>query len=357
MNKLRKGIKRIVVACFAVLIVTGTSKVVKAYAAEAAANLSVTIDTGSVTLKDTDRDGAYEISNANELYAFAAAVNGVNNTINGELTANITVNTGVLVDGELANNTSVFRVWTPIGSGNEGYKGEFDGNNHTVSGLYISSNDNTECIGFIGNLYTGGTVQNLGVIDSYFHGYRFVGGIVGGNINSTITNCYNTGIVSGISEMIGGIAGHTNAGTISDCYNSGTVISSGQKIGGIVGYSTLASLIEKCYNTGSINISYGLFVGGVIGENFGTVANCYNNGSITCNDNFTYCGGVIGKNDNYALITNCFYLTGCVTSFFCGPQNGIGSENPLEPAQDEKILPQPMPISPPVRWLICYKMV
>lgn len=71
------------------------------------------------------------------------------------------------------------------------------------------------------------------MIDSYFHGKMCVGGIVscivGGNSNSTLTNCYNTGIVSGTSDLIGGIAGHTNAGTISDCYNSGTVIGSGKK--------------------------------------------------------------------------------------------------------------------------------
>lgn len=149
MNRLRKGIKRIDVACFAVLIVTGISKVVKAYAAEAAANLSVTIDTGAVILKDMDEDGAYEISNANELYAFAAAVNAGNTEINGELTANIIVNTGVLVDGELADDTSSFREWTPIGNLSNKYTGTFNGNNKTVSGLYFN-NSSSDYVGLFG---------------------------------------------------------------------------------------------------------------------------------------------------------------------------------------------------------------
>ena len=72
-------------------------------AAEAAADITVTIDTGaSVTLRDTDADGFYEIGTADELYAFAAAINLGKYGINGELTADIVVNENVLTEtGEL----------------------------------------------------------------------------------------------------------------------------------------------------------------------------------------------------------------------------------------------------------------
>ena len=61
--------------------------------AAAAADITVTIDTGaSVTLRDTDADGSYEIGTADELYAFAAAINSRKDGVNGELTAHIVVN-------------------------------------------------------------------------------------------------------------------------------------------------------------------------------------------------------------------------------------------------------------------------
>ena len=105
MKKLKKGIKWILAVALVMLIVTGTEDVPKAYAAKAA-NLTVEIDTGdTITLEDTNSDGYYEINTADKLYAFAAAVNAGNTSINGELTANITVNTGVLGDdGELASD-------------------------------------------------------------------------------------------------------------------------------------------------------------------------------------------------------------------------------------------------------------
>ena len=114
-------------------------------ASAAADDITLTIDTGeSVTLKDIDGNGYYEIGTADELYAFAAAVNGGNNAINGELTDNIVVNENVLTeDGELSGNGDSFRIWTPIGyqaSYEESvtYIGMFEGNGKTVSGLYFN---------------------------------------------------------------------------------------------------------------------------------------------------------------------------------------------------------------------------
>ena len=60
-----------------------------------AEEITVTIDTGeSVTLNDNDNDGYYDIGTADELYAFAAAINAGNTNINVELTANINLNSG-----------------------------------------------------------------------------------------------------------------------------------------------------------------------------------------------------------------------------------------------------------------------
>ena len=86
----------------------------------------------------------YEISNAGQLYWFAALVNGElggetqNTSANAVLTANITVNRGVLNEnGTLNNNGSAFETWIPIGNDQNPYTGTFDGQGHTISGLYF----------------------------------------------------------------------------------------------------------------------------------------------------------------------------------------------------------------------------
>ena len=192
--------KRIFSMLIAIAMVVGLVPSVSLPAvAAAAADITVNIDTGaSVTLKDTDGDGAYEIGNADQLYAFAAAVNADNEAINGELTANIVVNENVLkADGTLNGDGSNFRVWTPIGEykskegvGYVSYEGTFDGNDHTVSGLYF--NDDTEYyVGLFGYLGGKSKVQNVGVCDSYLRGRVYVGGVAGYVYTGTIINCHN----------------------------------------------------------------------------------------------------------------------------------------------------------------------
>ncbi|MGN1086131.1 MAG: GLUG motif-containing protein [Porcipelethomonas sp.] len=63
-----------------------------------------------------------------------------------------------------------------------------------------------------------GTIQNVGVVDSYFNGSDNVGGVCGRNIG-TITNCYNTGTVSG-SDNVGGVNGYNSGGNVTNCYEN-----------------------------------------------------------------------------------------------------------------------------------------
>ena len=243
--------------------------------AAAAEDISVTIDTGaSITLKDTDGDGYYDIGTADELYAFAAAVNGGNSTINGELTANIVVNENVLnEDGTLNGDGSNFRVWIPIAyshdyGGEVGFqdlyfKGTFDGNGKTISGLYL---DNSEqgCVGLFGQINSGATVKNVGVIDSYFYCKQTVGGVVGYiGSNSTVMSSYNSGTIIG-TDYIGGIVGWNSGGSITNCYNMGSVSGSKKYVGGVVGYNGGNSFVTNSYNTGDVR---GITcVGGVVGK-------------------------------------------------------------------------------------------
>ena len=271
----------------------------------AATDLTVTIDTGaSVTLRDADGDNYYDIGTADELYAFAAAVNGGFTTINGEQTANITVNQNVLnEDGQLNGDVSDFRVWTPIGNGSNQYDGTFYGDAHTITGLYFD-NINANYIGLFGCVGLDGKVQGVGIIKSYFNGGFIVGGVVGSS-NGTVINCYNTGSVRGNSNSVGGVIGY-NDNIVRDCYNEGAISGGNENAGGVVGYSSSNGTVTNCFNTGSVSGMEN--VGGVVGYNYSTITSCYNTGSVSGMENV---GGVVGY--SYSTMTNC-YNTGFVSS-------------------------------------------
>ena len=221
-----------------------------------------------------DSNGVYQIGTTEELYGFAQLVNRFEPSASAVLTKDIVVNTGVLkADGNLADDTSGFTSWTPIGNSSNQYTGKFDGQNHTISGLYFND-PSADYVGLFGCVDSGGEIKNVGVIDSYFIGNSFVGGVCGFNIG-TITGSYNTGTVSGSGDCVGGVCGVNYNGTITGCYNTGTVSGSGDCVGGVCGGN--AGTITGCYNTGTV--SGREFVGGVCGWNVGTITGCFTNRS------------------------------------------------------------------------------
>ena len=315
--------------------ITDDNHVVSALTASAAAaaDLTVTIDTGGkVTLKDADGDGYYEISTADELYAFAAAVNGGNRAINGKLTANIVVNQNMLTaDGKLNGNGSNFRVWIPIGNTTYPYMGAFEGNGNTVSGLYFNDSSSYD-IGLFGRVYEVGKVQNVGVVDSYFNGKGTIGGVVGTNYG-TVENCYSGTTVGGIDHSIGGVVGSNNPdGTVRNCHSVGSVNSTASYVGGVVGFNHADGIVENCSNTGTVS-NDGNFVGGVVGDNYGTVQNCYNTGAV--NGTGIRVGGVLGINGASGTVTNCYYLNGCAKDGNSVTQFGIGNATAGSTTPDE----------------------
>ncbi|MDD7528089.1 MAG: GLUG motif-containing protein, partial [Bacteroidales bacterium] len=197
---------------------------------------------------DNTKDEVYEIGNAGQLYWFAALVNGTlidgtaqNLSANAVLVNDITVHTGVLTaEGTLASDVSSFTEWTLIGNNSNQYSGIFSGQGYTVSGLYF--NRSTDYIGFFGHVGEGGKISNVGVVDSYFNGRLMVGGVCGRNYGS-ISNCYNTGAVSGLFS-VGGVCGD-NYGSISNCYSAGAV-SGRDHVGGVCGYNN-SGTISNCY--------------------------------------------------------------------------------------------------------------
>ena len=203
---------------------------------------------------DDSKDAVYEISNAGQLYWFAGLVNGTlsgetqNASANAVLTADIVVNKNVLKSDGTLNEGSSFKEWTPVGVGDDSsYIGIFDGKNHTISGLYFSNQDKVY-VGLFG--YNSGKISNVGILDSCFYGGADVGGVIGYNKkDGTVTNCYNTGYVSGAAGLVGGVIGY-NRGTITNCYNTGGV-SGDSYVGGVIGYNS-GGTITNCYYNSSI---------------------------------------------------------------------------------------------------------
>jgi len=276
---------------------------------------------------DDSKDAVYEISNAGQLYWFAGLVNGTlsgvpqNTSANAVLTADIVVNKNVLKsDGTV--NEGTFKEWTPIGNTCNGsyspYTGIFEGQNHTISGLYFKQ-ENTSEVGFFG--YNGGKISNVGILNSYFCGFSRVGGVCGYN-SSTITNCYNKGVVDGTADAAGSFGGvcGCNLGILTNCYNTGIV--KGQSfVGGVSGDNN--KTITNCYNTGIV--SGQSYVGGIDGDNSGTITNCNNEGKVSGTEDSV--GGVSG--DNNKTITNC-YNTGIVSSqSYVGGVNGYNKNGTI----------------------------
>ena len=209
---------------------------------------------------DGTEDNPYQIGTKEELYWFAALVNNGDNGACAVLTADITVNTGVLGEnGELAKNGDELISWTPISEKYYSYSGIFDGQNHTISGLYFNNPKEEQEAGLFRRLKASGKIINVGIVDSYFNGDDSVGGVCGWN-NGTIKNCYYSGTVNG-SYRVGGICGE-NDKSIENCYHIGTV-SGTRFVGSICGDNNKAD-VKNCYYDNSTGVEK------AIGEDTGT---------------------------------------------------------------------------------------
>lgn len=254
----------------------------------------------SIDLKIPEGDGAgtpYKIGTAEELYWFAGLVNGTLPGVKKDLSANailtddIIVNTGVLDPNKDLVSGNDFIEWIPIGkssSDDDAYTGTFDGNGHTISGLYFNKS-NSWYVGLFGCIGAEGKISNVGVSDSYFQS----------------SNC----------PYIGGVCG-SNSGELQNCSNSSTVIGKENeyRIGGVCGYN-YGGTIKSCYNTASV--SGHDYVGGVCGHSYGTIKSCYNIASVSGQYSVGGVSGSLGSD-----VTNCYYLSGTVAD----GKSGIGGQ-------------------------------
>ena len=319
---------------------------------------------------DIEEGQAYEIWCIEDLCAFSNMVNSgsypfYNETIMLMQNLNFKskysyVNGTITIDGnikscnsieELQENLTTNEGFYPIGDRkktNSNFVGTFDGNNKSISNIYINrpdmsvglfggtaiSQDNSAIknLSVFGNITGGNSVGsifgNITITDyhnkgSYIkiencisnvelEGKDNVGGIVGiSNASSSgkliIDNCINEGEISG-ENKVGGIIGHNyNDIKVINCYNRGD-ISGNSYVGGIIGHDERKSNIINSYNIGDIKANTNAGgIQGFVGWAERNIENCYNTGEIQGN----VAGGIIGGQNisNDLLITkNCYYL-------------------------------------------------
>lgn len=185
------------------------------------------------------------------------------------------------------------------------FNGVFDGNDYTISNLYIKKNESTDIdTAIFAILGENGIIENLTMNNSYIDGYKDVGAIVGAN-HGTIKNCINNSQILGVT-LTGGIAGRSY-NLIENCVNNGNIKATGTQTGGIVGNCDFGNsvIVRNCKNYGDITSSSNN-VGGIVGHLRGNVENCINYGIIKGYGNI---GGIAGKTNYYnsskTLIENC----------------------------------------------------
>ena len=256
-----------------------------------------------------ETDAGYDITNIYGILHFAQMVNNGVSTFSGKT---ILLKNNLNLGGE---------EWMPIGIGTRdgstytgnAFKGTFDGNGKTISGLKISERSNSA--GLIGVL-DGGTVKNVTLevdIDVASKANELAAGCVGLLTNNgLIENVTVNGSVKSEKAAAGIVSRVLKSGTVRNCHNHATVSGTSYNIGGIVGaayYDNEGMTIEGCTNDGAISGTYA--VGGIAGLSAAEVKNCSNSATVTGNG--TSVGGVIGEQQNAGSITGCTN-TGDVTN-------------------------------------------
>ena len=309
-----------------------------------------------VAVKPSLESGVYLIAKPYHLAWFRDYVNGtivnegeVAGTTHPSASAMLTADIDLKNYCHAAEDGKELLSWIPIGNYYNRWKGNMNGQGHTISNLYIKTAQNY--VGLFG--YTErATIQDLifdyakvenvnttntntlytgilagyadGVSPSHIRGIKTTnnctvigqedtGGIVGGaRIN--LENCENHSSVKG-TRSVGGIAGSSSGIIIKRCTNYGTVENNNSYIGGIIGYAYKTS-IEDCANYGKIT-STGWNAGGIAGQTFGNsrIQNVFSYGDVTnTNDNpgiiigyvrGTTAKGIVAYNKE-ALLNNSF---------------------------------------------------
>ncbi|MFI3295693.1 MAG: GLUG motif-containing protein, partial [Rikenellaceae bacterium] len=209
--------------------------------------------------------------------------------------------------------------FTAIGSTATPFKGNFNGNGHSISDIYIlaipmaldTGEGNYQ--GLFGYI-SGATITDVHMVGGYISGYSYVGAVVGQAYYSSVTNCSSSTSVFGTVAVasgqesraahVGGVVGQAYNSTVSGCCYTGNEVSGYEKTGGVVGSAISGSTITNCYNRANY-VTSTQNAGGVVG--YLLESYLYNSYSAT-NDisSGLYIGGVAGSISS-STVHNCYF--------------------------------------------------
>jgi len=154
----------------------------------------------------------------------------------------------------------------PIGNRINKFSGIFDGDEHTITSLFIDSSSGDR-VGLFGYIGVAAEVKNIGLINADITSSNEDGGILAGRSDGTITNAYTTGFITAVGQA-GGLLGY-NAGIITDGFSTGAVIGTGTA-GGAFGVNV--GIATNIYSIGTTGASV---TGGLAAQGGGTYNDCF----------------------------------------------------------------------------------
>ena len=285
----------------------------------------------------TEGASEYVIMDRADLYGLYML--SASNTFTGKtikVGADIVINDGKAKDWAKSEPENI---WYPILK----FAGTFDGQGHTISGLYL--NTAAEKAGFFKETMPTAVVKNMSLKNSYLESTTtanaFLGSIAGrggGNFDSI----YSDAIMVSQGSIVGGIFAQVNAeakNSFTNCWFDGSITMKGETaryVGGVVGGIVKGNTtIAHCLNTGAISQldfkDAGMFVGGIVGyiindKTVGNISDCLNTGKISVN--YHVCvGSVVGRLNQAAVTISDTYATNESYIYEDGNFRGIGTSS------------------------------
>jgi len=208
----------------------------------------------------------------------------------------------------------------PIGNMGMYFEGGFDGNNHSISNLFIDRN-NDSYVGLFGSMKSG-YIRDLTIVNCSINAFSIIGTLVGnmGSYDNEIPEVSNV-VLMGCKvkgkDYVGGLVGNMLRGRIEDCNAEDTIIAVWSRVGGLVGFTNQDndSWIRRC--SVSTIMSAKSSVGGLVGFNSVSIIDCHVKFHIERTQSAVQkYGGFVGE--NYSDISRCT-ADGILTTL--GPQN------------------------------------
>ncbi len=136
--------------------------------------------------------------------------------------------------------------FSPIGNDDQPFTGSYDGQNYSISNLYISR-PSTSYVALFG--YTNSaTISNLGIADADIVGDNYVGLLTAYASSTTLSKSYSTGSVTG-NEKVGGLVGEANFSSIINSYAASLVTGSGDYVGGLLAFDSSSTVSNSFWDT------------------------------------------------------------------------------------------------------------